>query len=174
MSRQLIVVDWAGKPAAKSKSPRPKERVLAPMPDPVVLFATVILIVPMAYFLLAAPAFLLVKLDIPPVTQLMRGMFSSYFLILAIAGVIATLAFAVEGRLALAIAIALIAAFAVSARRWFLERMDAELTARDAGDRPPCANCAGCIGAACSAMRSSSSRSWPPFPISASRRPDRV
>jgi hypothetical protein len=64
----------------------------------------------------------------------MRGMFSSYFLILAIAGVIATLAFAVEGRLALAIAIALIAAFAVSARRWFLERMDAELTARDAGD----------------------------------------
>jgi hypothetical protein len=92
------------------------------MPDPVVLFATVILIVPMAYFLLAAPAFLLVKLDIPPVTQLMRGMFSSYFLILAIAGVIATLA------------IALIAAFAVSARRWFLERMDAELTARDAGD----------------------------------------
>ena len=29
MSRQLIVVDWAGKPAAKSKSPRPKERVLA-------------------------------------------------------------------------------------------------------------------------------------------------
>jgi len=64
----------------------------------------------------------------------MRGMFSSYFLILAIAGVIATLAFAVEGRLALAIAIALIAAFAVSARRWFLERMDAELSARDAGD----------------------------------------
>ena len=105
-----------------------------PIPDPVGLFATVILIVPMTYFLLAAPAFLLVKLDIPPVTQLMRGMFSSYFLILAIAGVIATLAFAVEGRLALAIAIALIAAFAVSARRWFLERMDAELTARDAGD----------------------------------------
>jgi uncharacterized membrane protein len=104
------------------------------MPDPVVLFATVILLVPMGYFLLAAPAFLLVKLDIPPVTQLMRGMFNAYFVILAIAGVIATLAFALEGRLVVAIAIALIAAFAVSARRWFLERMDAELTARDAGD----------------------------------------
>ncbi len=104
------------------------------MPDPLLLFATIILLLPMGYFLLAAPAFLLVKLDIPPVTQLMRGMFNAYFLILAIAGVIATLAFALEGRLAVAIAIALIAAFAVSARRWFLERMDTELTARDAGD----------------------------------------
>jgi hypothetical protein len=104
------------------------------MPDPVVLFATVILLLPTGYFLLAAPAFLLVKLDIPPVTQLMRGMFSTYFLILAIAGIIATLAFAVEGRFAVALGIALIAAFAVSARRWFLRRMDAELSARDAGD----------------------------------------
>jgi hypothetical protein len=104
------------------------------MPDPVVLFAMVILLLPMGYFLLAAPAFLLVKLDIPPVTQLMRGMFNSYFLILAIAGVIGTLAFALEGRLAVALAIALIAAFAVSARRWFLQRLDAELSARDAGD----------------------------------------
>ena len=104
------------------------------MPDPVVLFAMVILLTPMGYFLLAAPAFLLVKLDIPPVTQLLRGMFNSYFLVLAIAGAIGTLAFAVEGRLAVAVCIALIAAFAVWARRWFLERMDAELTARDAGD----------------------------------------
>ena len=104
------------------------------MPDPVVLFAMVILLTPMGYFLLAAPAFLLVKLDIPPVTQLLRGMFNSYFLILAIAGVIATLAFALEGRLAVALAIALVAAFAVSARRWFLQRLDAELSARDAGD----------------------------------------
>ena len=104
------------------------------MPDPVVLFAMVILLTPMGYFLLAAPAFLLVKLDIPPVTQLLRGMFNSYFLILAIAGVIATMAFALEGRLAVALAIALVAAFAVSARRWFLQRLDAELSARDAGD----------------------------------------
>jgi hypothetical protein len=104
------------------------------MPDPVVLFSMVILLTPMGYFLLAAPAFLLVKLDIPPVTQLLRGMFNSYFLVLAIAGAIGTLAFAVEGRLAVAVCIALIAAFAVSARRWFLQRLDAELVARDAGD----------------------------------------
>ena len=46
----------------------------------------------MIYFLLAAPAFLLVRLDIPPVAQLLRGMFNGYFLTLAIAGVIGTIA----------------------------------------------------------------------------------
>ena len=75
------------------------------MPDPVVLFAAVILLLPMGYFLLAAPAFLLVKLDIRPVTQLLRGMFNAYFLGLAIAGVIGTIAFAVEGRLVVAVGI---------------------------------------------------------------------
>ena len=104
------------------------------IPDPVVLFATVILLVPMGYFLLAAPAFLLVRLDVPPVTQLLRGMFKAYFLVLAIAGVIATVAFALEGRLVVAVGIGLIAAFAVLERRWFLRQMDAELGARDAGD----------------------------------------
>src|SRR5258708_37440562 len=104
------------------------------MPDPVVLFAAVILLLPMGYFVLAAPAFLLVKLDIRPVTQLLRGLFNAYFLGLAIAGVIGTVAFAVEGRLVVAVGIGSIAAFAVLARRCFLRQMDAELSARDAGD----------------------------------------
>jgi hypothetical protein len=104
------------------------------MPDPVLLFATVILLLPMGYCLLAAPAFLLVRLDIPPVTMLLRGLFNSYFLVLAIAGVIGTIAFAVEGRLAGAVGVGFIAAFAVVVRRWFLRRMDADLNARDAGD----------------------------------------
>jgi hypothetical protein len=104
------------------------------MPDAVALFATVILLFPMGYFLLSAPAFLLVRLDIPPVTQLLRGLFNSYFLMVTVAGVVGMVAFAMEGRLVLAIGIAVIAAFAASARRWFLQRMDAQLSARDAGD----------------------------------------
>ena len=104
------------------------------MPDPVVLFATIILLLPMGYFLLASPAFLLVKLDIPQVSRLLRGMFNAYFLATAIAGVIAMAAFAVTGRLVVAIVIGLIAAFAYSARRWFLREMDAQISARDAGD----------------------------------------
>ena len=104
------------------------------MPDNVALFATIILLLPMIYFLLAAPAFLLVRLDIPAVTQLLRGMFNGYFLTLASAGAIGTIAVAVDGRLVLAVGIGLIAAFAVAARRWFLRQMDAQLGARRAGD----------------------------------------
>src|SRR6266478_7173671 len=104
------------------------------MPDNLALFATIILLLPMIYFLLAAPAFLLVRLDVPAVAQLLRAMFSGYFLTLAIAGVIGTIAVVLDGRLVLAIGIGLIAAFAASSRRWFLRQMDARLSDRDAGD----------------------------------------
>src|SRR4030088_2631787 len=93
------------------------------MPDNVALFATIILLLPMIYFLLAAPAFLLVRLEIPVLPQLLRAMFSGYFLTLAIAGVIGTIAVVLDGRLVLAIGIGLIAAFAASSRRWFFRQM---------------------------------------------------
>ena len=104
------------------------------MPAPIVLFATIILLLPLGYFLLAAPAFLLVRLDIPPVAQLLRGMFNGYFLMLAIAAGIGTIAFAVAGRFVFAVGIAVIAAFAILARRWFLRQIDAALRATDSGD----------------------------------------
>src|SRR4051812_47639672 len=104
------------------------------MPDPVALFATVVLLFPMGFFLMSAPAFLLVSLDIPPVTQLLRGLFSAYFLMVAIAGAVGTICVAFTGRIFIAMGIAAIAAFAVWARGWFLPRMDAQLSARDAGD----------------------------------------
>ena len=104
------------------------------MPDNVALFATIILLLPMFYFLLAAPAFLLVKLDIRPVVLLLRAMFNGYFLTLAVAGVVGMIAVALDGRLLLTIGIGLIVALAVSSRRWFLRQMDARLGDRDAGD----------------------------------------
>jgi hypothetical protein len=88
------------------------------MPDNVAMFATIILLLPMFYLLLAAPAFLMVRLDIRPVALLLRGMFNGYFLTLAATAVVGTIAVAVAGRLVLAIGIGLIAAFAVSSRRW--------------------------------------------------------
>ena len=103
-------------------------------PDGIALAAIVILLFPMGYFFLAAPAFLLVKLDIPPVTQLLRGMFNAHFLMLRIAAVIGMVVFAVAGKPAFAIGIGLIAAFAVWGRGWFLRQWDAQLSARDAGD----------------------------------------
>jgi hypothetical protein len=104
------------------------------MPDHVALFATIILLLPMMYFLLAAPAFLLVKLDIPSVAELLRATFSGYFLAVSIAAAIGTCAVAVTGRLGLAMAIGLIGALAFSSRRWFLRQMDARLGDREAGD----------------------------------------
>jgi hypothetical protein len=103
-------------------------------PDAVALASMVLLIFSMGFFLLSSPAFLLVRLDIPEVTQLLRGLFRSYFLMVAIAGVIATMAFALAGRLVFTIGIGFIAAFAIWARGWFLRRMDSQLSARDAGD----------------------------------------
>jgi hypothetical protein len=104
------------------------------MPDNVALFATIILLLPMIYFLLASPAFLLVRLDIPAVALLLRAMFSGYFLAVAIAGAIGAMAVGVAGRLVLAIAIGFVAALATSSRRWFLRRMDDRISDRDAGD----------------------------------------
>src|SRR5260370_13385182 len=107
------------------------------MPDNVALFATIILLLPMIYFLLAAPAFLLVKLDIPAVALLLRAMFSGYFLTVAIAGVIGTIAVAVTGRLGLATGIGLIAAFAVPSRPSFLRPFGARVRDTEAGHSQP-------------------------------------
>ena len=98
------------------------------------LAASVILLFPMGYFFLASPAFLLVKLDIPQVTQLLRGMFDIQFVMMGVTGVIGTLAFAMAGRPVFAIAAGAVAAFAILGRRWFMGKMDAQLRARDSGD----------------------------------------
>ena len=102
-------------------------------PDAVAVAALVILLFPMGYFLLASPAFLLVKLDIPPVTQLLRGMFNIQFRMMSIAGFIATAAFLAVQPL-FAAGIGLITALAIWGRPRFMRRMDNELSARDAGD----------------------------------------
>ena len=103
-------------------------------PPPGILAAMVLLLFPMGYFFLAAPAFLLVRLDIPQVTQLLRGMFNIQFVMMSVAGVIAALAFLAAGRPLFAAIVALVAAFAFLSRRRFMDKMDAQLEARDSGD----------------------------------------
>ena len=103
-------------------------------PPPGILAAMVILLFPMGYFFLAAPAFLLVRLDVPQVTQLLRGMFNIQFVMMSVAGVIAALAFLAAGRPLFAAIVGLVAAFAFLGRRRFMDKMDAQLEARDSGD----------------------------------------
>jgi hypothetical protein len=102
-------------------------------PDALALYAVVILLLPMGCFFLSAPAFLLVGLHVPEVTQLLRGIFNGYFLAMGIAGVIAAVAFFAAGHPFFAVGAVAVATLAVAARRWFLQRIDVELQARDAG-----------------------------------------
>lgn len=103
-------------------------------PDGVAVAVMIILLFPMGYFTLASPAFLLVKLDIQPVAQLLRGMFNAHFLVMRVVGIIGTAAFLLDGRPVAAIGVGLLAALAIYGRRWFMERIDDQLSARDAGD----------------------------------------
>ncbi|KYG24439.1 hypothetical protein SE92_32775 [Bradyrhizobium sp. AT1] len=103
-------------------------------PDAVAVAVMVILLFPMGYFTLASPAFLLVRLDIQPVAQLLRGMFNAHFLVMRVAGIIATLALLLDGRPLAAIGVGLLAALAIGGRRWFMQRMDEQLNAGKAGD----------------------------------------
>jgi len=48
--------------------------------------------------------------------------------------VIGALAFLLDGRLVAAMGVGLIAALAIYGRRWFMQRIDDQLRARDAGD----------------------------------------
>src|SRR5258707_13607439 len=66
-------------------------------PDALALYAAVILLLPMLCFFLSTPTFLLVGLDVPEVTQLLRGLFNGYFLVMSIAGAVAAVAFSGAG-----------------------------------------------------------------------------
>ena len=102
-------------------------------PDALALYAAVILLLPMAAFFLSSPTFLLVGLDVPAVTDLLRGIVNGYFKVVGVAGIVAMVLFAVSGRPVFAVEAIAIAAYAIAVRRWLLQRMDAQLQARDAG-----------------------------------------
>lgn len=95
---------------------------------------TVFLLFPMGYFLLTSPTFLLVRLDVPQVSFLLRSQFSGYFMTVVGASLVSTLGFAFAGRPYFAVGAATIMVFSFLARRWFLRRIDGEIAARDAGD----------------------------------------
>jgi hypothetical protein len=102
-------------------------------PDALALFAAVILLLPMGCFFLATPTFLLVKIEVPEVTQLLRAIISGYYIAIGIAGTVAMVLLVASGRAVIALGAITVAVVAVAFRKWLLRHMDAALQARDAG-----------------------------------------
>lgn len=90
----------------------------------ITVLTTIIVLVPMFYLLLASPAFLLVRLDIPPVARLFRAMFYGYFLVLLSIEVIATILNVLDGHLLQATVMGALAAFLIVWRQWMMGRID--------------------------------------------------
>ena len=95
------------------------------VPDFVPLYAVVIVLFSLLYFAFASIPFLFVRLDVPEVGRLFRGLFSVYFWMLSITAVVATAAFAANGRMGFTAGMLLLTAGAVTMRGWTLKRIDA-------------------------------------------------
>ena len=93
----------------------------------VTFLTTILLLLPMFYLLLAAPAFLFVRLDVLQVARLLRAMFFGYFVALIAVGAVAAALNALGGHLFPALIVGLITLFVVVWRYWIMRKMDAAL-----------------------------------------------
>lgn len=97
------------------------------------VMALILLLAPMFYLLLAFPAFLLVRLDIPQVAYIFRSAFFGYFLVLVGAGFTAAGLYAIDGRFIPALCLAFLAVFDLIWRRWTMRRVDLLLAETQSG-----------------------------------------
>jgi hypothetical protein len=104
------------------------------VPDFVPLYAVVIVLFSLIYFALSSLSFLLVKLDVPEVSRLFRGLFNVYFWMVGSTGLVATAVFAASGRMAFMAAMLLLAATAMAVRKRVLQLIDRQQTAWQSGD----------------------------------------
>ena len=104
------------------------------LPDAVPLAAIVIILFLLAYFFMALVPFLFVRLDIPEVSRLFRGLFNYNLWAAGGVGLVTTAVFAASGRVLIAIAMLLVGAGAILLRQPVLQRIDAQQTAFQSGD----------------------------------------
>ena len=104
------------------------------VPDFVALYAVIIVLFSLFYFSMASIPFLFVRLDIPEVSRLFRGLFNVYFWMVGCTGLVATAVFAASGRMAFTAAMLLLAATAMAVRKTVLQRIDTQQGAWQSGD----------------------------------------
>jgi hypothetical protein len=104
------------------------------VPDFVPLYAVVLVLFSLIYFSLASISFLLVRLEIPEVSRLFRGLFNVYFWMVGATSLLAAAVFAASGRMAFTAAMLLLAATAMVARSRVLQLIDTQQAAWQSGD----------------------------------------
>lgn len=98
------------------------------------LAAAIVMAFPMAYFLIVSPNFFFFKFSDPVVSWVLRGLFNTYFLATGFCFALGAVVFALAGKPPATVGAGVIGALAFGARRWFLQQIDAQIRARDAGD----------------------------------------
>ena len=104
-------------------------------PESATLLGMVVVLFSLGYFAMASVPFLFVKLDVPEVWRLFRGLINIYFRVVPLVGVVAAGALSVNGHYAMVAALLLLATATLSARRPVLARIATRALAGRAGDR---------------------------------------
>lgn len=104
------------------------------VPDFLLLYAIITVLFSLAYFFLASLPFLLVRLDIPDVSRLFRGLFNVYFWMVAATGLVATTVFVLGARLGIATELLVITLVAILMRKRVLQWIDGLQILGQSGD----------------------------------------
>src|SRR5258708_26824518 len=104
------------------------------VPDFVPAYAVVIVLFCLIYFSFASIAFLFVRLDVPEVSRLFRGLFNAHFWMVGCTGIVAAAVFAASGRMAFTAGLLLLAAPAMAVRSSVPQRIDTQQSAWQSGD----------------------------------------
>jgi hypothetical protein len=104
------------------------------VPDFVVAYAVVIVLFCLIYFSMALIPFLFVRLDVPEVSRLFRGLFDVYFWMVGCSGFLAAAVFAASGRMAFTAGMLLLAGAAMAVRSSVLRRIDTQQSAWQSGN----------------------------------------
>jgi len=104
------------------------------VPDFVLAYTIVIVLFCLIYFSMALIPFLFVRLDVPEVSRLFRGLFNAHFWMVGCTGIVAAAVFAASGRMAFTAGLLLLAATAMSVRSSVLQRIDTQQRAWQSGD----------------------------------------
>lgn len=104
------------------------------VPDAAPMIAVIIVIFCLTYFAMASIPFLFVRLDIPEVWRLFRGLFNVYFGVVGVIAIVAAVLFATSGSLVFPAGMLLLAGSTHWVRQPVMQSIDMQQDAGRSGD----------------------------------------